>query len=148
MSLRVSRSHVILLAACLLPACGSQRLEGPPHDLHAIATPEPIPVVRPAPGPSLAAGRWRAWVPPQTTSAGDRIEGHWLDLPLAPPPAEVLAPTAPMPRTPHTPRAAAKPAAPTTGAAVPAVPSSSTAPTFQLPSALRNVPGLLPEENR
>jgi hypothetical protein len=146
---RVSLSRLTLLAACLLPACASQRLEGPPHDLHALATPEPMPVMRPAPAPSLAPGRWRAWVPPQTTSNGDRSEGHWLDLPLAPPQVEVLAPTAPMPRAPKTPNAAAKPVvAPTTGASGPAGPPASAAPTLRLPRTLRNVPGLLPEEHR
>ena len=164
MILRVSLSHVTLLAAVLLPACASQRLEGPPRDLHQLATPDPAPVVHsaPMPGPSVAPGRWRAWVPPQTTVAGDITAGHWIDLTLAPPRVDVGTPTAPMPRAPKTPSGAPKPAPQTGTPAQPATPSVSApapaqpigvapatvtrVPTPRLPQALRHVPPPLAEE--
>ena len=166
MSLRMSLSRVAILAAVVLPACASQRLEGPPQDLHELATPEPPPVVRPAPvpGPSAAPGRWRAWVPPQTTATGDITEGHWIDLTLAPPRVDVGTPVAPMPRAPKTPSGAPKPAPPAGTPAQPAPPPVSTptpaqpvgvapaavtrTPTPRLPQALRHVPPPLAEETR
>jgi hypothetical protein len=163
MSLRLSLSRVALLAVVVLPACASQRLEGPPQDLHELATPEPPPAVRPAPvpGPNAAPGRWRAWVPPQTTSAGDIVEGHWLDLTLAPPRVDVETPAARMPRAPKTSSSAPKtpppvgtPAPPAPLLAAPGQPGGGApaavtrVPTPRLPNALRNVPPALAEEMR
>jgi hypothetical protein len=166
MSLRVSLSRVTLLAAVLLPACASQRLEGPPSDLHQLATPAPAPVVRlaPVPGPSVAPGRWRAWVPPQTTAAGDITAGHWIDLTLAPPRVDVVAPAAPMPRAPKTLSGSPKPAPQAGTPAQPAPSPVSTpapaqpvgvtpatvthVPTPRLPQALRHMPPPLAEETR
>jgi hypothetical protein len=157
MSLRMSLFRLTLLAAVVLPACASQRLEGPPQDLHQLATPAPPPVVRPAsvPAPTAAPGRWRAWVPPQTTAAGDIMEGHWIDLTLAPPRVDVGTPAAPMPRAPKTPSGAPKttpPAAPAPaapGQPVGGAPATVTrVPTPRLPHVLRHVPPPLAEETR
>ena len=82
-------------------------LQGPAANLHATATPDPVaPAVRvvpqPAPGPLLAPGRWRAWIPRQVQSNGDVTEGHWLDLSLEAPIVEVIEPVLPAPRAPKT----------------------------------------------
>ena len=74
----------LLLATLPLTAC-TAALTGPEADLHAIATPDPVPhAVRPAPhpapGPTPGTGRWRAWVPRQVQPTGDVTEGHWLEL--------------------------------------------------------------------
>lgn len=172
MPLRLSLSRLTLLAVLVLPACATERLQGPVQVLHDLATPAPPPAVAPPPAPGPGPGRWRAWVPPQTTAAGDTTAGHWVDLTLAPPPAPVVAPVAPMPRTPKpshsAPRtlpAAGTPAPSAPGAPVqPALPAvsmpapgppggvvpaaSSRAPMLRVPQALRpGAPGV-PEEMR
>ena len=76
MAQHLSLVRLALLTACILPACATERLEGPAQDLHTLATPEPPPATRPvpAPGPSAAPGRWRAWVPPQTQAEGSFVQ--------------------------------------------------------------------------
>lgn len=94
----------LALVTLTLTACAS--LEGPPADLHRLATPDPTPpavrtIVQPMPGPTPGAGRWRAWLPPQHAPNGDVVEGHWLELSAEPPAVvEVLAPVQPIPRAP------------------------------------------------
>src|SRR5256886_4826713 len=72
----------LLLAGVSLTACTAP-LQGPEADLHAIATPDPVPQVvrpvpQPAPGPPPAQGHFRAWVPRQVQPNGDTVEGHWI----------------------------------------------------------------------
>lgn len=94
----------LALLTLTLSACAS--LEGPPADLHQLATPDPqLPAVRtvvqPAPGPTPGVGRWRAWLPTQRTPTGDVVEGHWLELSTEPPVVvETLEPVKPLPRAP------------------------------------------------
>src|SRR5712691_11461477 len=93
---------VLLLVGCSVP------LQGPPADLAALATPDPIPpavartIPQPPPGPVLATGQFRAWVPRQTQSNGDTVDGHWQTISLTPPLVEGLEPAMPMPRAPKT----------------------------------------------
>jgi len=99
---------VLLLIACLFGACTAAQ-QGPPiPDVLPLTAPEPVPAPAlplplPAavPGPAVAPQQFRAWVPPQTTAAGDRIEGHWAVISLTPPPAETLEPAKTIPRTPR-----------------------------------------------
>ena len=128
----------LLLATLPLTAC-TAALTGPEADLHAIATPDPVPhAVRPAPhpapGPTPGTGRWRAWVPRQVQPTGDVTDGHWLELRLDPPAVDVLEPVTPMPRAPKTHVGGKRPAAPPTPVQIP-VPSALT-PTPVLPSGL------------
>ena len=95
----------LLLAGVSLTACTAP-LQGPEVDLHAIATPDPVPQVtrpvpQPAPGPIPAQGHFRAWVPPQVHPNGDTVEGHWIHVSTTPPAVEVMEPAPPMPRAPH-----------------------------------------------
>jgi len=123
------------LTACTAP------LQGPTVDLATIATPDPVPqavrvVPPPAPGPTVGAGRMRAWVPRQVQPNGDTTEGYWMDISLAPPPAETVEPVTPMPRAPkihggQKPAAQSQPQIP----AQPTVPPVAT-PTPVLPSGL------------
>jgi hypothetical protein len=98
--------HLALLAlgALTLAAC-SAPLQGAEADLHAIATPDPVPqivraVPQPPPGPTPGQGQFRAWVPRDVAPSGDIIDGHWLTISATPPPVEVLEPVTPMPRAP------------------------------------------------
>jgi len=100
------RSLVLVLALSTCSACTAP-LQGPEANLHAIATPDPVPQVlravpQAAPGPTPGTGRWRAWVPRQVQPNGDVTEGHWLELSLESPAAEFLEPVTPMPRAPKT----------------------------------------------
>ena len=129
---------ILLLATLLLTAC-TAALTGPEADLHALATPDPVPtavrpVPQPAPGPTPGAGRWRAWVPRLVQPNGDVTEGHWLDLSLDPPAVDVLEPVTPIPRAPKTHVGAKRPAAPPTPVQTPAPPALT--PTPVLPSGL------------
>jgi len=88
-----------VLVACTAPLQGSEA------DLHAIATPDPVPQVvrpvpKPPPGPTPEQGQFRAWVPRQVSANGDIIDGHWVTVSTTPPPVEVLEPATPMPRAP------------------------------------------------
>ncbi len=96
-------STPLALVTLTLSACAS--LEGPPADLHRLATPDPTPpavrtVVQPTPGPTPGTGRWRAWLPPQRTPTGEVVEGHWLELSTDPPVLETLELVKPIPRAP------------------------------------------------
>ncbi len=134
------RLWILALLTLPLTACTAP-LHGPEVDLHAIATPDPVPqavrtVPQPPPGPLPGAGRWRAWVPPQVQPNGDTIEGHWMTVSDTPPPVETVEPAVPMPRAPKV-HLGQKPQ-PKVDAAHQVVPSAI--PTPVLPS------GLLPQE--
>ncbi len=123
------------LTACTAP------LQGPEADLHAIATPDPVPQVvrtvpQPAPGPSPEQGHFRAWVPRQVQPNGDEVDGHWMTVSPTPPPTETLEPVKPMPRAPKT-VVGAKPSAPPQpqGPAQPQMVPQAT-PTPVLPTGL------------
>jgi hypothetical protein len=148
----------ILLLSCT--AC-TPPLQGPEADLHAIATPDPVPQAvctvpppapQPAPGPTPGVGRWRAWVPRQVQPNGDVTEGHWLDLGLDPPIVEVLEPVTPMPRAPKTHLGAKPTAAPSTASApgahastpTPVLPSGLTPPEAQRMLRVPHVPLAVP----
>ena len=128
----------LLLATLPLTAC-TAALTGPEADLHAIATPDPVPhavrpLPHPTPGPTLGPGRWRAWVLRQVQPNGDVTEGHWLDLSLDPPAVDVLEPVTPMPRAPKTHVSGRRPTSPPPPAPIPAPPALT--PTPILPSGL------------
>jgi hypothetical protein len=128
--------HTLVLLLAAFTACTAP-LQGPEADLHAIATPDPVPQVvrpvpQPAPGPTPAQGHFRAWVPPQVQANGDTVEGHWIIVSTTPPAVEVLEPAPPMPRAPH-PHLGGKQPAPQ----APQVPVSQVPlPTPVLPSGL------------
>ena len=134
MTLHHLRTLVLLTGA--LTACTAP-LQGPEADLHAMATPDPVPQVvrpvpQPAPGPIPAQGHFRAWVPPQVHPNGDTVEGHWIIVSTTPPAVEVLEPATPMPRAPHS-HLGVKPPAPQS----PQVPiSQMPLPTPVMPSGL------------
>jgi len=99
------RLSLLALGGLALAAC-SAPLQGSEADLHAIATPDPVPQVvraapQPPPGPTPVHGQFRAWVPRDVAPSGDIIEGHWLTISATPPPVEVLEPAMPMPRAPR-----------------------------------------------
>ena len=98
------RLLILALGTLSLMACTAP-LQGPEADLHAIATPDPVPqVVRtvptPPPGPTPEQGQFRAWVPREVAPNGDSIEGHWITVSTTPPVVEVLEPVNPIPRAP------------------------------------------------
>ena len=107
------RLLLLTLGTLFLLACTAP-LQGPEADLHAIATPDPVPpavvraerpqqpVPQPAPGLTPEHGQFRAWIPKQVQPNGDEIQGHWLLISATPPPVEVLEPVTPMPRAPRT----------------------------------------------
>ena len=136
----IRRVLMLTLVSVTVSACAP--LHGPEVDLHAIATPDPVPqVTRPvlplAPGPAPETGRWRAWVPRQLHPNGDVVEGHWLDISLTAPPVETIAPVKPMPRAPKTHLGAKSPAS-----AQPQMPLPAVLPTPVLPSGLLPRPAL------
>ena len=100
---------VLLLLVVALTSGGCTSVQqGPPiPEILPLTAPEPVPTPVPppipatVPGPAVAPQQFRAWVPPQVTAAGDRIEGHWAVISLTPPPAETLEPTKMIPRTPR-----------------------------------------------
>ena len=102
-AMRIRLSSLLALLPLALGAC-TAAMQGPEADLHAIATPTPVlePVQRqPVPGPVVESGHFRAWIPAGTDESGARVDGHWITVPLSPPPEEVLVPVKPMPRAPH-----------------------------------------------
>jgi len=122
---------IALSLLSLFPLACTSVLQGEPVDLAVVATPTPpAPAVLPpptlAPGPTPPAGSFRAWVPREVTANGDVIDGHYLLVSTAPPPAERLEPPVPMPRIPKPTRAKPKP---------------QPKPTTQPPSPTESMPG-------
>jgi hypothetical protein len=133
----------VFLASCTGP------LQGPVVDIQTVVAPDPVSAPLPAPVPApLAAGTWRAYIPRQTDSAGDTVEGHYLELSTAPPVMDVREPRTPIPRAPKHPlvKPVVQPAqTPALVATPPALPEGmAPSRTQRVPPQRPTIPGGLP----
>lgn len=103
---------ILFMLVLLLAGCRGMQ-PGPTIDPVAISTPDAVLPLRPVPPPPVlppmrppsASDTFEAWVPARTLPSGERVEGHWVTIPLTPPAVEVLDPARPIPRAPRLPTA-------------------------------------------